>query len=205
VEQVAGARELVGRAHRRAAVLDGRFRRHYCYHVNGGREPIALSVNLSARQLQNPCVVDDLKEELARAGVDPHSLILEITETILVQDMMTASRRLEALRALGIRLALDDFGTGYSSLSYLQRFRVDVLKVDRSFTAAHRGGDDGSALTKAIIALGRALGLQTVAEGIEDAEEHGWMRSLGCEFGQGFHFARPMAGDEVTAFLTRAS
>jgi EAL domain-containing protein (putative c-di-GMP-specific phosphodiesterase class I) len=117
---------------------------------------------------------------------------------------MTASRRLEALRALGIRIALDDFGTGCSSLSCLQRFRVDVLKVDRSLTAARREGD-GSTLTMAIVALGRALGLQTVAEGIEDAEEHGWMRSLGYEFGQGFHFARPMSGDEVTEFLTRDS
>ena len=174
------------------------------WHELSLHEPISVSVNLSARQLQDPGVVDDLQGALSCAGVDPRFLILEITETTLVQDMMTASRRLEALRALGIRLALDDFGTGYSSLSYLQRFRVDVLKVDRSFTAAFREGDDGSTLTKAIIALGRALGLQTVAEGIEDAEEHGWMRSLGCEFGQGFHFARPMAGGEVTEFLARA-
>jgi diguanylate cyclase (GGDEF)-like protein/PAS domain S-box-containing protein len=172
--------------------------------LNGAHDLISVSVNLSARQLQDPRIVDDLKDAITKAGVDPRCLILEITETSLVQDLMTASRRLEALRAIGIRIALDDFGTGYSSLSYLQRFRVDVLKVDRSFTAAHREGD-GSTLTKAIIALGRALGLQTVAEGIEDAEEHGWMASLGCEFGQGFHFARPMAGEEVTEFLTRGS
>ena len=172
------------------------------WHKAGGAASVAVSVNLSARQLADPSLIEMLEAALADAGVDPRYLILEITETTLIQDMAATSRRLEALRALGVRLALDDFGTGYSSLSYLQRFRVDMLKVDRSFVAAHREGSDGSTLAGAIISLGHALNLQTVAEGIEDVEELDWVRGLGCEFGQGYHLAEPMPGDTVARFLT---
>ena len=171
------------------------------WHGMGGARPVAVSVNLSARQLADPGLVEMLGQALADARVDPRYLILEITETTLIQDMAATSRRLEALRELGVRLALDDFGTGYSSLSYLQRFRVDMLKVDRSFVAAHRAGSDGSTLAGAIISLGHALNLQTVAEGIEDIEELDWVRGLGCEYGQGFHLAEPMPGDRVARFL----
>jgi diguanylate cyclase (GGDEF)-like protein/PAS domain S-box-containing protein len=164
--------------------------------------PPALSINLSARQLQDAHLVDDLRAALQDAGVDPRYLILEITETALIQDLMATGRKLEALRALGVRLALDDFGTGYSSLSHLQRFRVDMLKVDRSFVTAHRDDTDDSALAKAIIQLGQALNLQTVAEGIEGIEELDWVRDMGCEYGQGFHLGEPMPGHELADFLT---
>jgi EAL domain-containing protein (putative c-di-GMP-specific phosphodiesterase class I) len=159
--------------------------------------PLAMSVNLSVRQLQSDSIVADVRCALEQSGLDPSALVLEITESVMMADTDFAVQRLEDLKALGIRLAMDDFGTGYSSLSYLSRFPVDILKMDRSFV----GSGENVALTSAIIALGASLELDVVAEGIELPEQERSLHDLGCEIGQGFLFARPMPSGDLAAFL----
>ena len=160
-------------------------------------EPLAMSVNLSVRQLQSDSIVADVRCALEQSGLDPSGLVLEITESVMMADTDFAVQRLMDLKALGIRLAMDDFGTGYSSLSYLSRFPVDILKMDRSFV----GSGENVALTSAIIALGASLDLDVVAEGIELPEQEDSLHHLGCEIGQGFLFARPMASTDLYEFL----
>src|SRR5206468_2536873 len=161
------------------------------------REPLALSVNLSVRQLQSDSIVADVRTALEKSGLSPSSLVLEITESVMMSDTDFAVQRLEDLKALGVRLAMDDFGTGYSSLSYLSRFPVDILKMDRSFV----GAGENVALQSAIIALGASLELEVVAEGIELPEQEQSLHDLGCELGQGFLFARPMGTSDLATFL----
>ena len=132
--------------------------------------------------------------------MEPRQLVLEITETVLMADSELSSRRLHQLKDLGVQLAMDDFGTGYSSLSYLSQFPVDVLKMDRSFLAA-RASPQAAGLAAGIIALGKTLGLQVVAEGIEEAEQYAALRALGCDYGQGFFMARPMDLASARAWL----
>jgi diguanylate cyclase (GGDEF)-like protein len=160
-----------------------------------------LSVNLSARQLRQPELVDDIVEALHDTGFDPTCLTLEITETALMRDTARALITLEKLRALGIRLALDDFGTGYSSLSYLRQFPIDVIKIDKSFVDGIARGSEEAALARAIIELGRTLSLDTVAEGVEEVHQLEQLRALHCNFGQGYHFARPLAADALDEVL----
>ena len=131
--------------------------------------------------------------------------MLELTESAVVRDVPATVDRLAALKALGVSLAIDDFGTGYSSLSYLQRFPFDILKVDRSFISVPRCDIEASSLVAAIIAMSRALGLQTVAEGIEAVGQMDWLKGLDCDFGQGFHLARPMSAEDATAYLGSGS
>ena len=145
--------------------------------------------------------MEGVADILARTGVDPATIVLEITETSMVEDADGAIATLQALKALGVRLAIDDFGTGYSSLSYLRRLPVDVLKLDRSFVVPSGRGDRESALVDAVFRLGRSLGLVTIAEGIEDAEQRDRLISLGCRVGQGYLFARPMAEPAALEFL----
>jgi diguanylate cyclase (GGDEF)-like protein/PAS domain S-box-containing protein len=161
-------------------------------------EPLAMSVNLSVRQLQSDSIVADVRCALEQSGLDPSGLVLEITESVMMADTDFAVQRLLDLKALGIRLAMDDFGTGYSSLSYLSRFPVDILKMDRSFV----GSGENVALTSAIIALGASLELEVVAEGIELPEQENSLHDLGCEIGQGFLFARPMDSGALFDFLS---
>jgi diguanylate cyclase (GGDEF)-like protein/PAS domain S-box-containing protein len=160
-------------------------------------EPLAMSVNLSVRQLQADSIVADVRCALEQSGLDPSALVLEITESVMMADTDFAVQRLLDLKSLGIRLAMDDFGTGYSSLSYLSRFPVDILKMDRSFV----GSGENVALTSAIIALGASLELEVVAEGIELPEQEDSLHDLGCEIGQGFLFARPMDSGTLFDFL----
>jgi EAL domain-containing protein (putative c-di-GMP-specific phosphodiesterase class I) len=134
--------------------------------------------------------------------------MLEITESMLMRDPHTAVQTLAALKELGVRLAIDDFGTGYSSLAYLRQFSVDILKIAREFTAELGTGPDDDAVTRAIIQLSSTLGLRTIAEGIETSEQHSRLTELGCEWGQGFLFARPMPPEEMrdlVLFSPRAS
>ena len=159
--------------------------------------PLTMSVNLSVRQLQSDSIVADVRTALAKTGLPPSSLILEITESVMMADTEFAVQRLNDLKALGVRLAMDDFGTGYSSLSYLSRFPVDILKMDRSFV----GTGENVALQSAIIALGASLSLDVIAEGIELPEQEKSLQDLGCEIGQGFLFARPMAAGALFGFL----
>ena len=160
-------------------------------------EPLAMSVNLSVRQLQSDSIVADVRSALEKSGLTPGALVLEITESVMMADTDFAVQRLCELKDLGVRLAMDDFGTGYSSLSYLSRFPVDILKMDRSFV----GAGENVALQSAIIALGASLELEVVAEGIELPEQERSLHDLGCELGQGFLFARPMGPPELLKFL----
>ena len=180
--------------------------REGCRHARRLRDALpseaapTMSINLSVKQLQHSDVIADVRDAVQEAGIDPSALTLEITESVLMADTELAVMRLEELKALGVRLALDDFGTGYSSLSYLSRFPVDVLKMDRSFL--HDGATpETSELASAVLALGTTLRLQVVAEGIELSEQWTSLRDLGCEFGQGFFFARPMDADAVLEHL----
>jgi diguanylate cyclase (GGDEF)-like protein/PAS domain S-box-containing protein len=162
--------------------------------------PLSMAINLSVKQLQHSDIVGDVREALAESGLPPASLTLEITETVMMTDTELAVQRLQELRALGVRLAMDDFGTGYSSLSYLSRFPVDVLKMDRSFLTGG-ASPEASGLATAVVALGRTLDLEVVAEGIEFSEQWETLRDLGCELGQGFLFAKPMQAEDAVEFL----
>jgi diguanylate cyclase (GGDEF)-like protein len=160
--------------------------------------PLSMSVNLSVKQLQSEKIVDDVRKALETSGLAPSSLVLEITETVMMVDTDVAVQRLHDLKSLGVLLAMDDFGTGYSSLSYLSRFPLDILKMDRSFLAS---GQHASGLAAAIIALGASLNLDVVAEGIELPEQISSLRSLGCELGQGLVFAEPMSHEALLEYL----
>jgi EAL domain-containing protein (putative c-di-GMP-specific phosphodiesterase class I) len=164
-------------------------------------EHLTVAVNLAAAQLQEVGFVDDLKEMLASTGLDPRDLVLEMTETVMFHDTQTTIARLDALRALGARIAVDDFGTGYSSLGYLRRFKVDVLKIAQEFIAPGDGSSEDWAFAHSIVALGRTLDLRIVAEGIEQSEQLDRLRQLGCEFGQGFLFARPMSAPGIEGLI----
>ena len=166
--------------------------------------PLRVSVNLSARQLQDPALVADVARTISQAGIDPGRVTLEITESILMSDTDASVATLQRLKDLGVSLALDDFGTGYSSLSYLQRFPVDVLKLDKSFVDNLGEPGEDSRLARAIIGLGKMLKLEISAEGIERPEQLARLRELGCELGQGYYFAKPLAASEMEALLVAA-
>ena len=162
-------------------------------------ESLVLTINLSAAQLQQPDFVDELRGILADTGFPAGNLVLELTETAMFHDTQTTIARLQGLRQLGIRIAIDDFGTGYSSLGYLRRFQVDILKIARDFIGSADGGNEDWAFAHAIVALGRTLDLRIVAEGVEQPGQLRRLREMGCEFGQGFLFARPVDGATFTA------
>jgi EAL domain-containing protein (putative c-di-GMP-specific phosphodiesterase class I) len=159
--------------------------------VAEGRDGVRVSVNVSARQLQAEDFAQRVAACLEQHRLEPDLLTLELTESVLLAAGEPVQRQLEALKRLGVLLALDDFGTGYASLAYLQRFPVDILKIDRTFTANIAGPDAELLLLKGIIELGAALGLTLVAEGIETIEQHEVVRSLGCHNAQGFYFGHP--------------
>ncbi len=164
--------------------------------------PLHMAVNLSARQIQRPEVVSDVAAALRETGLDPADLVLEITESVMMQNVDLSIQRLAELKELGVRLAVDDFGTGYSSLNYIRRFPVDILKVDKSFVDGVTSGGEESALTAAIIELAAILKLRPVAEGIERADQLEKLLSLNCDLGQGYYFARPLPLGEVDDLLT---
>jgi diguanylate cyclase (GGDEF)-like protein/PAS domain S-box-containing protein len=153
--------------------------------------PVHMSVNVSAVQLEHPEFVAHVQDALADSGFPPHCLILELTESVLLASGEHVQRRLAALKAHGITLALDDFGTGYASLSYLQRLPVDIVKIDRSFTATIESTRADLVLLRGIVDLGNALGLRLVAEGIQTPGQHAIVRDLGCHSAQGFYFGYP--------------
>ena len=162
--------------------------------------PLYMCVNLSVRQLQHSDVIADVRDALEESGLDPKLLMIEITESMLIEDPEVAVVKLEEMRALGVRIAMDDFGTGYSSLSYLSRFPVDVIKMDRSFLGPESTRETAD-LSSAVVALGSSLALDVVAEGIEFDEQLNRLRDLGCELGQGFHFAHPMESGHLMDYL----
>ena len=164
-------------------------------------KPLALNINLSGRQLQVPEVVDDVATALRESGLQPDSLVLEMTESVLMDDDENVLAILRRLKDLGPRLAIDDFGTGYSSLSYLHRFPVDMLKIDRSFVERLSHASDNAELARTIVRLGQSLQLVTVAEGVEDSAQFLALRRMGCDVGQGYYFGKPMASEEVSRML----
>ncbi|HEX9738254.1 MAG TPA: EAL domain-containing protein [Candidatus Limnocylindria bacterium] len=161
-----------------------------------GRLPL-ISVNVSTRQLTDPSLLDMVAGSLRDVGLAPNRLLLEITESTLMADVVATEQKLLGLRGTGVQLAMDDFGTGYSSLSYLERLPVDLLKIDRSFTASLGDDRDVPVLLRSIIKLGQTLGLQVLAEGIERGDQVVRLRELGCRLGQGFHFSPPLPADAV--------
>jgi EAL domain-containing protein (putative c-di-GMP-specific phosphodiesterase class I) len=168
--------------------------------------PVRISVNLSGRQLQEAGIVEDVRLALEDSGLAPEQLVLEITESMLMNNIDLSMTRLNELKTLGISLAIDDFGTGYSSLSYLQRYPIDILKIDKAFVDVIDKGGDGPVLASAIVALGETLRMNTVAEGIETEAQRGHLLSLGCELGQGYLFAPPLdAEDFWHLLLTRGA
>jgi diguanylate cyclase (GGDEF)-like protein len=160
---------------------------------------VFICVNVSAREIQQPGFVGAVEEALAWAGLEPKRLILEITETALIKATSPTVTTLEALRALGVRVVIDDFGTGYFSLSHLRQFPVDALKVASEFIQLAEDDSRSAALAGAIVALGDSLNIATVAEGIETRQQAERMRSLGCTYGQGFFFAKPMSPADIEA------
>ncbi len=165
------------------------------------QRPLDVAVNLSARQVAHRDLADSVRQILARTGLDPVNLRLEVTESALVDEAAGATATLEALSELGVRLVLDDFGTGYSSLAYLNRFPFDALKIDRSFVDGLGLEQERTAIVEAVIGMARALSLDAIAEGVESEEQLSELRRLGCDFAQGHLFSRPLAPQRVTELL----
>ncbi len=161
---------------------------------------LSLSVNLSARQVAQPDLLDRIKEALTTSKLNPHCLKLEITESVVMENAEAAVLMFKQLRSLGVQLSIDDFGTGYSSLSYLHRFPLNYLKIDRSFVS-RLTTDNDNAIVRTISTLARNLGMEVIAEGIETDEQYQQLKMLGCEYGQGFLFSRPVNNDDVQHLL----
>jgi diguanylate cyclase (GGDEF)-like protein len=167
---------------------------------HGGQLPLKLCVNVSPVQLARDTVDDVVRKTLDHNGIGGQRLTLELTESSIVADPERANRVLSALHDLGCRVAMDDFGTGYSSLAYLQKLPIDILKIDRSFVTDMHENGDSVAIIRAILSLARTLGMSTTAEGIESAEAERTLANLGCDTGQGYHFARPLSADVALDF-----
>ena len=163
--------------------------------------PLVMSVNLSARQFQDPGLVSDVERMVIEAGLEPRALKLEITESVAMHDIEASVRTVEALKALGIQLAIDDFGTGYSSLGYLRRFDIDTLKIDRSFVERIGFDVQDAAIVQSVVALAKTLHLSVVGEGIESHAQAAQLLALGCDRGQGYLFARPQSAEAITALI----
>jgi diguanylate cyclase (GGDEF)-like protein len=163
--------------------------------------PIGIAVNVSARQLDSDDFVEDVRRCLLESGLEPESLTIEITETALMRDTVATTARLHAVKELGVRIAIDDFGTGYSSMAHLQHFPVDALKIDRSFITQMTHNREGETILNTLVQLGKALSIETLAEGIEQAHELSLLRGQLCDSGQGFLFARPLDAGDTAAFL----
>lgn len=172
-------------------------------HEYPGEPQLCMCVNLSARQFQNANLVEDIARALRETGLKPSTLILEITESVVMQEGPASIATLQALKALGVRLAIDDFGTGYSSLAYLQRFPVDILKIDRTFIEGMESGQGDAAIVRAVIMLAQTMNLDVTAEGIETTEQYTHLQALGCTMGQGYLFSMPLPSDEMDAFLKK--
>jgi EAL domain-containing protein (putative c-di-GMP-specific phosphodiesterase class I) len=167
----------------------------------GAGYPVGVAVNVSARQLDGDEFIGVVETALADSGLEPGALTLEITETALMRNADETARRLHAIKELGVRIAIDDFGTGYSSLSHLQRFPVDALKIDRSFLMQLAENPEGETLLRTLVQLGKALSIETLAEGIERANDLAVLREEKCDSGQGYLFARPLDVGQAEEFL----
>ena len=172
---------------------------------NAGYAPLRLAVNVSPHQFRNPGFVESVERALRAAELDPGRLDLELTEGVLVEKREEAVAILQRLKALGVQIAVDDFGTGYSSLSYLSRLPIDCLKIDRSFVnRIHEHGHD-AAIAQAVISLAHSLGMRVVAEGVETAEQMGFLRAHGCDQGQGYLYSPAVCADAMAGLLANGS
>ena len=171
-------------------------------HLYPKNPPLSMSVNLSARQLQSPTIVADVREAIEESGIEPSSLTLEVTESAMMKNIDLSVLRLRELRDLQVRIAIDDFGAGYSSLGYIRQFPVDILKVDKSFIARIDEGDEELALAAAIIDMAKVLKLRPVAEGVERIEQLERLVELGCDTAQGYYFARPGSQADVETHIS---
>ena len=184
--------------------------REACRHAAGwqtagiGGGPLAVHVNLSARELEDPDIVDSVAAALDASGIPPSQLVLELTETLLVEDAERGALTLGGLRELGVRLALDDFGTGFSSLSYLHTLPLDQLKIAREFVDGLGRDQEDHGFVRLIVELARTIGLEVVAEGVETAEQLEALRHLGCDYAQGFWFAPALDPAHALEPLPRA-
>jgi EAL domain-containing protein (putative c-di-GMP-specific phosphodiesterase class I) len=162
-------------------------------------QPFVMEVNVSGRQLNHKSLVADVAHILADSGLEPENLVLEITESVLMDDIDVAVERLRELKDIGVSIAIDDFGTGYSSLAYLRQLPIDILKIDKTFVdAASAGNPGGDAILRAILDLGKGLELKTIAEGVEEASQANYLKNLGCDSAQGYLYARPMPPDDLS-------
>ncbi len=164
--------------------------------------PLEISVNLSVRQFWKTDLVEEVADLLAETGIDPSCLQLEVTESVFVQEPVAAAATLDRLKALGVGLKLDDFGTGYSSLSYLSQLPCDSLKIDKSFVHQMTTDVSCSEIVRTVVALATSLGKQVIAEGIETIDQELLLQSIGCGFGQGYLFSKPMALEKATQYLS---
>jgi diguanylate cyclase (GGDEF)-like protein/PAS domain S-box-containing protein len=162
---------------------------------------LTMNVNLSARQLTDRLLPERVERALRESGLSPERLVLEITESILMSDTAATSEALASLKALGVRLAIDDFGTGYSSLAYLERLAVDQIKVDKAFIDGIDRTDGEASLMHAILEMGRAIGVEVIAEGVERADQASFLRAAGVDMAQGYYFARPASADQIKPIL----
>jgi EAL domain-containing protein (putative c-di-GMP-specific phosphodiesterase class I) len=169
--------------------------------AHGRHADLALHVNLSARQLHDAQATERVLEALEHSGLEAARLVLELTETSIMQDVESSLVAMEKLTALGVRMSIDDFGTGYSSLSYLQKLPVSVLKIDKSFVDSVADSKEGAALVRAIVGVGTALELQVIAEGVERVEQVGRLQSLNCRYAQGYYYSRPLDVAAMDAYL----
>jgi diguanylate cyclase (GGDEF)-like protein len=166
-----------------------------------GREALTMSVNLSGKQLTQTDLIQQIENTLRETGLNPTWLRLEITESVVMENAELATNTLLQLRKLGVHLSIDDFGTGYSSLSYLHRFPVNTLKIDRSFIGRMAKGDENSEIVRTICTLANNLGMEVVAEGVETREQLELLRSLNCEYGQGYFFSKAVDAEKATAMV----
>jgi EAL domain-containing protein (putative c-di-GMP-specific phosphodiesterase class I) len=187
-------------------VLDGACRQARQWQQEGlVDEAFYVSVNISARHLHDPAMVSDVVRALDASGLPGHALLIEVTESALVEDLDSDGIVLTELKALGVRLALDDFGTGYSSLARLSTFPLDVVKIDKSFVDRMTASPDGEAMVRAVVNLSHTLGMQAVAEGVEEPEQALALEELGCTMAQGYLFAPPMPAAAMTETLEAES
>jgi diguanylate cyclase (GGDEF)-like protein/PAS domain S-box-containing protein len=166
-------------------------------------DQLTLNVNLSAKHYSDPNLVKELKEILRSTGFDPKNLCLEITESVLMENTETIAETLSGIQDLNVQVHMDDFGTGYSSLSYLHRFPIDMLKIDRSFVGNLGMSEETWKIVQAILHLARNLGMDVIAEGIENLMQMRMLQSLGCQYGQGYYFSKPLDPREIGSLLTR--
>jgi EAL domain-containing protein (putative c-di-GMP-specific phosphodiesterase class I) len=185
-------------------VLEDACRQAALWNPRGAERSVSLNINVSRRQLLETDFARALREVIQAAGARPGLLNLEITETAVIDNVEMATERLTQLKQIGLGLQLDDFGTGYSSLSCLHRFPLDIVKIDRSFTATLSQNQDYAAIIRAIVSLAHTLKMRVTVEGVETADQLRQIRELGCDYAQGFFLARPLTAKAATELLSQS-